>query len=137
MNPLPSPIMKKTLQFVLTIILLIFISKAGFAETIIVNDICYNIDIEKKTAIVTAIKGGKYSGEVKIPSSLTYDGTSYIVTGIGYGAFRWYKSLKSINIPVSVSSIGKYAFSCCDSLTSINIPDGVTSIDESAFENCI
>lgn len=44
-------------------------------------------------------------------------------------AFRGCTSLKSINIPDSVTSIGEYTFYGCTSLESVTIPDGVTSIN--------
>ena len=59
------------------------------------------------------------------------------VTSIGDGAFSECHSLKSINIPDSVTSIGDWAFSNCNSLTSINIPDSVTTIGDFAFSRCI
>ena len=78
----------------------------------------------------------KYSGSVVIPSSVSYNGTTYSVTSIGDGAFRGCSSLTSITIPNSVTSIGDYAFGGCSSLTSITIPNSVTSIGSSAFEGC-
>ena len=65
-------------------------------------EIWYDFDSSTKTASVT-YKGnsyndysGDYSGEVVIPSTVTYEGEEY-----------------------SVTSIGDYAFSGCDALTSI------------------
>ena len=58
------------------------------------------------------------------------------VTTIGDGAFRWCKSLISINIPNSVTTIGDRAFAGCESLTSINIPNSVTTIGDEAFSEC-
>ena len=71
-----------------------------------------------------------------IPSSVTYNGTTYSVTSIGYYAFRGCSSLTSLTIPNSVTSIGKYAFEDCSSLTSVTIPNSVTSIGEWAFKGC-
>ena len=58
------------------------------------------------------------------------------VTSIGLQAFERSKSLQSINIPNGVTCIENYAFYCCDSLKSINIPNGVTSIGDCAFFHC-
>ena len=77
-----------------------------------------------------------YSGEVTIPESVTYQGQTYQVTGIGEFAFDECRSLTSITIPSSVTTIGSSAFGNCESLTSITIPEGVTSIGWGAFLGC-
>ena len=75
-----------------------------------------------------------YSGEVTIPETVTYDGTTYSVTSIGMLAFHTCSKLTSITIPNSVTSIGDGAFFICPSLTSITIPNSVTSIGNEAFD---
>ena len=77
-----------------------------------------------------------YSGDIVIPSTLTYDYRTYTVSAIGVYAFFNCSSLTSITIPETVTSIGKSAFFRCKSLTSITLPEGLTSIGESAFRNC-
>ena len=61
----------------------------------------------------------EYAGDVVIPSSVDYNGTTYSVTSIGYAAFYKCESLKSIEIPNSVTTIGEWAFRDCISLTKI------------------
>ena len=78
----------------------------------------------------------EYAGEVIIPSTVTYNGTTYSVTSIGSFAFYECSSLTSVTIPNSVTSIGNKAFEDCSSLTSITIPNSVTSIGSSAFSGC-
>jgi hypothetical protein len=78
----------------------------------------------------------EYAGEVMIPSTVTYNGTTYSVTSIGYGAFWYCSSLTSVTIPNSVTSIGNQAFYYCSDLTSITIPNSVTSIGSGAFAGC-
>ncbi|WP_444354900.1 leucine-rich repeat domain-containing protein [Prevotellamassilia timonensis] len=55
---------------------------------------------------------------------------------MGKYAFCGCRSLKSVNIPSSVTEIGDLAFRDCSSLTSVNIPSSVTSIEESTFSGC-
>ncbi len=86
-------------------------------------------------ATTCEVSRGTYSGKVTIPSTVTYNGTTYTVTGIGRNAFRE-QSVSSVSIPNSVTSIGYASFYKCSSLTSVNIPNSVTSIDSYAFFGC-
>ena len=78
----------------------------------------------------------EYAGEVIIPSTVTYNGTTYSVTSIGDYAFHSCYSLTSITIGNSVTSIGEEAFAYCFKLTSITIGNSVTSIGNDAFDGC-
>ena len=129
------------------------------------NGIYYKItDASAKTVAVTYrdTDYDNYSGSVSIPSSVSYDGTTYSVTAIGQLAFRgsndgghltsvtipssvktidnyafWLqKNLGNVSIPSSVTSIGKYAFCWCSNMTRISIPNSVTSIGRDAFAQC-
>ena len=79
---------------------------------------------------------GRYSGNVVIPESVEYNGSTYSVTSIGEGAFSGCSGLTSVTIPNSVTSIGGSAFQSCSGLTSVTIPSSVTSIGQSAFSYC-
>ena len=100
-----------------------------------VDGINYNINEDGESVEVTSYYGS-YSGDIVIPSTVTYDNKTYSVTSIGNDAFYWCTSLTSISIPEGVTSIGTHAFSGCSSLTSISIPEGVTSIGGYAFSGC-
>ena len=76
-----------------------------------------------------------YSGNISIPSKVTYNGVSYQVTGIGYHAFENCFSVSSITLPSSIQFIDDYAFHGCTANT-INIPYTVTTIGIGAFKNC-
>ena len=79
--------------------------------TAVIDGICY--DISETTATVTSGRE-KYSGDIVIPESITFENSKYSVTSIGDGTF-----------------------SGCSSLTSVTIPNSMTSIDDGAFESCI
>ena len=95
---------------------------------------CEDLGVNKVS--IKPYDGNSISGSVTIPSTVTYEGTTYSVTTIGYYAFYNCSSLTSVTIPESVTTIGYYAFYNCSSLTSVTIPDNVTTIGEGAFSNC-
>lgn len=77
----------------------------------------------------------EYSGEVVIPESVTDNGTTYPVTGIGFYAFAG-SDLSSVTIPSTVTEIGYGSFSGCAKLTGVDIPNTVTTLGGNAFSNC-
>ena len=98
-----------------------------------VDGIYYNRG--SSTAQVTS-GSNLYTGSVTIPSTVTYSGKEYEVTGIEGYAFKGCTGLTSVTIPDGVKTIGSYAFYGCSSLTSITIPEGVTKISENTFLWC-
>ena len=101
-----------------------------------VDGIYYDLNTANKTATVTS-GDSKYSDAVTIPSSITYNGTNYSVTSIGWSAFQGCRGLTSVTIPESVTTIEYFAFYECSGLTSVTIPESVTSIGGRAFYECI
>ena len=100
------------------------------------DGIYYDLDASTQTASVSRQSSGSCSGDITIPSTVTYNGTSYSVKSIGNSAFYKCTGLTSVTIPNSVTSIGDDAFSGCTGLTSVTIGEGVTSIGEYAFDGC-
>ena len=73
-----------------------------------------------------------YSGNINIPSTVTYDGTTYDVIALGEKTF-FQATLSGITIPSSVTQIkyGCFLFANCPS--TINVPASVTDIETLAF----
>ena len=117
-----------------TLILSVFFSISVSADVVEVDGVYY--DISGTTATVTS-GDNKYSGDIVIPESITYNNSKYSVTSIGNNAFWGCSGLTSVTIPNSVTSIGDKAFYYCRGLTSVTIPNSVTSIGKSAFSFCI
>lgn len=104
-----------------------------------INGIYYNLITKAKIAKVTRnpnVYYNGYSGDIVIPSTVTYNSVVYDVKEIGENAFHNCTSLTAITIPDGVTSIGDVAFGLCIGLTSIFIPSSVTSIGSSAFAQC-
>lgn len=76
-----------------------------------------------------------YNGDIVIPENVTYCGNTYAVVGIGSSAFKS-SSIRSVEIPSSVSEIHEYAFCACHSLSKVIIPYSIKSIGKRAFEEC-
>ena len=92
--------------------------------------------IDNNSVRVAGQNNSDISGSVVIPSTVTYNGTTYSVTSIRGSAFWYCNGLTSITIPNSVTSIEDWAFYGCSGLTSVTIPNSVTSIGNSAFWGC-
>ncbi len=128
--------MKKILT---TSLLFLFLSYAS-AQTFIVSGIRYSVTLNNAVSVVTLGDSQNeephYSGNVIIPSTVVYLGTTYNVTSISDYAFSLCRLLTTISIPNTVKTIGRYAFNSCIGLTTITIPNSVTSIEPFAFSKC-
>lgn len=101
-----------------------------------IDGICYNFSGSEATVTYRDNKYNSYSGSVVIPKSVTYNGTTYSVTSIGYCAFKSCSDMSSVTIQNSVTSIGVGAFIGCQGLTAVTIPNSVDSIGGHAFQAC-
>ncbi|MBE6268684.1 MAG: leucine-rich repeat domain-containing protein [Bacteroidales bacterium] len=133
----------KTIKHLLITIAMLLCSATANAHDFEVDGIFYNIIYANDLTVAVTYKGNssdeisnEYSGEVIIPSTVSYKSKTLTVTSIGGGAFWDCDGLTSITIPNSVTSIGISAFYKCSSLTSVTIPNSVTSIGNSAFSYC-
>ncbi len=124
--------MKRNVLFLLMICLPVIMN----AYDAKIDGIYYSLEPTTQTAIVVYNGPNTYSGDVVIPSKVTFQNNTYTVIAIGGSAFSYCTGLTSINIPESVTSIGADAFSGCTGLTSIIIPESVTSIGKGAFSYC-
>ena len=122
--------MKQTLLSIILILLPLMASETDGVE---IDGIYYNLYISdgNKTASVTYNRSVNYSGDIVIPESVEYNGSTFSITSIGYNAFASCSGLTSVTIGNSVNYIGDYAFYGCSGLTSVMIPVS----DLSAFCN--
>ena len=80
----------------------------------------------------------KPTGNITLPSSVTYNGVNYTVIAIGDYAFYECSGLTgTLTIPSSVTTIGDNTFCECTGFTgSLIIPNSVTTIGFQAFATC-
>ena len=123
--------MKRTLSLLFAIMAsMTLLYGATFTQEI--NGINYKLNTKDNTAEVVS---GTYSGEIIIPSSVSYDGKSYSVVSIGSSAFAGQNILK-ITLPNSITKINSYAFRNCTGLNTITLPNGSLYIGSDVFEGC-
>ena len=131
------------LKSLLLALLLAMLPQVASAYDFMVDGLCYNKNVDGTSVTVTyegtGADGYGYSnlnGDLVIPPSVTYDGTTYSVTKIGDTAFRNCTGLTSVTILNSVTEIGSSAFYGCSGLTSVTIGNSVTTIGNRAFSGC-
>ena len=117
-------------------ILLVILPLMANAVTVEVDGINFNLITKDKAAEVRSKSSGKYTGDVIIPSKITYEEVDYDVTSIAMSAFSYCYGLTSVTMPGSIISIGSSAFSGCTSLQSVSIPNSVKEIGSTAFSDC-
>ena len=126
-------------QFIKTAILLLalLLPLTATAADFVVDGICYNIHGNEAAVASRRVPGFLfigYSGDVVIPATVTYDGTTYPVTSIEAIALYGSTELTSIVVPNSVTEIGQEAFGNCPGLTSIVVDSGNPRFD--SRNNC-
>lgn len=125
--------MKKIIISIYALLCATFVMAYDFS----VNGIFYNkLGNDAVEVTYNESQIGCYSGAVVIPATVTYDGTTYNVTGIGNLAFLTSSSLQSISLPNGLATIGDDAFAECSSLTSITFPSTVNSLGNDIFVGC-
>lgn len=91
---------------------------------------------DEEIAIVLGAPEGKtYTGDIVIPSTITYNDKTYPVIGVTVGAFA-NTPITSVKLPTSLKLIGEAAFKRCTGLTEVVIPEGVAAIFDTAFAGC-
>lgn len=77
-----------------------------------------------------------YTGDIVIPSTITYNSKSYTVNKIGSYCFNCCSDLTSVSMPNTITEIDNNAFYNCYKLNNITIPSSVISIKSKAFYGC-
>ncbi len=142
---MPSTMKRLIIHLFFAVVMLPFTASA---YDFMVDGIAYNINADNISVTVTsenpqpsenvfvkAYSGEK--GELTIPETVTYGGTTYAVTAIGRAAFvNCVGFTGTLTIANSVKEIGAYAFWYCTGFEALNLGNSVTTIDSYAFFEC-
>lgn len=121
------------------------------AQTFLDGGIIYKINRGKAEVQPTKYTSGKnkgkpvecengtapdaYTGDVVIPATVTYNGTTYSVSTVGTGFKE--SLITSITLPDGVGiKIGRGGFQSCAELVSVKLPNDLASIDGNTFQSC-
>lgn len=110
----------------------------SFAQTFTVGNLNYSINSDGISVTVTGhVNGTSATGSLNIPSSVTYESTTYSVTSIGDNAFMNCWDLNGyLYIPYTVTTIGNNAFKDCYNLIGSLTLNSVVTIGNYAFSGC-
>ncbi len=122
----------KTIKQLLTTIVVLLCSIVAHAYDFEVDGIYYNIISASDLTVGVTFGENKYSGEVIIPSSITYQSRTLDVVSIQRSAFYECHELTSVTIPNSITNIESWAFEY-SKLESVTIPNSVINIGDRAF----
>ena len=112
---------ERKIKRIIALFMAVFVSINLFAYDFEVDGIYYNKTSDSTVSVTSEYSfSSSYSGDITIPSGVTYNEKSYSVTSIANNAFHYCIGLTSVTIPNSVTSIGNYAFQNCTGLTTLN-----------------
>ncbi len=78
----------------------------------------------------------EYSGTLRIPDSVTHQGTTYPVTRIGAEAFRGCSGLTTVVLPATITTLEEYAFGDCGILDTVTVASACRVADH-AFDGTL
>ena len=131
--------MRKTLHCACQALLLVALSLSAtgaMAQVVTVekDGVKYAIDLSTNEA--TLSDGSAVTGEFVVPPTVSYSGTEYPITKMGYKAFMDNDLITGITLPTSVKLIENSCFRHMRLINKINLNEGLTEIADSAFYNC-
>lgn len=126
----------KRVLFLLSLFAAMLSFTKGYSYDFSSDGVYYGIEEAKADTVFVTFRDSQYAsytGKVVVPDSVVFDGTVYVVGGVGDNAFRGCTELVSVDLPDAVSYIGDDAFRGCSALRRLEFPKGLEKIGYNAF----
>ncbi len=113
-------------------LILIVLSHTASAQSFRVGRIYYHVLSSTGLTVEVVMGNSFYSGNITIPSTVTYNGTTYTVVALGEMAF-YGATLSGVSIPPTVTRIGDQCFLFATGPTTITLPASVAEVGMQAL----
>ena len=123
--------MKKQTLFTLLAFFCLVGGSAWAQTSFVQGNLKYTV-ISGNNVSVRGVSSTSTIGEIVIPSTVTYDNTTYTVVDIPAGAFYNYTGITAMTIPASVGTVRRGFLTGCTGLKSLTIKDSQIPL---SFEN--
>lgn len=120
---------------IVSLVLNVFLSLSVFGYDFQIGDLCYSITSTSERTVSVEASSSSLSGDVIIPSVVTYNDVDFDVTYIAANGFAHCYGITSFTIPKSVKGIGSQGFAWCWYLKTIILdnPSNSFSVGRYAF----
>ena len=115
--------MKRLYSLSLLALLCLTGGRAWAQTTFSQGNFAYTVTSSSAKTVSVAMKNNTISGDIVIPSTVTYSGNTYTVTSVSDYAFDNARDITSVSIPGTVTSLGKRAFGDCHGLANITFEE--------------
>lgn len=131
-------------RILFSLLLALFFLPPSYADGIMVDGICYGLIGTQKAYVTHPAQwtmadeqwAMAYTGDVVIPSEISYGGRTYSVVSIGDNAFAGQYNLTSVHLPPSVHAVSPCAFLGCTALRQVSLSETMLVFSTCAFTGC-
>ncbi len=129
--------MKTKLLKIFTVLLMAATALGSAAQEFSVGDLMYKVYGSGVycTGLTSSARGKSNLG-VTIPSSVTYNGTTYRVNGVNANSFKNCTNIIGVSMRFGTAFIENNAFEGCTAMTYVYLPSSLKSIYSNAFLGC-
>lgn len=133
-----------TVSKVLACVCICFLPLSSLAEDkiyVVKDCLKYRIFEEDSNAVVVSVAEGMHlplsrDSTLILPDSVTFEGRTYVVDGVGRYAFHNRQEIKHVLITETIRHIDEGAFKLCANMESVHVSSSLDLLDAYAFSGC-